>query len=381
MPAASSTPASSRVPESSTPASSRVPESVRVSDTIRRFRPSKVFQNASPGAEITSLDFDDTGEFCIATAEDETLQLYDCKLGKHSKTLYSKKYGCHLARFSHLQSNVIYASTKDNDTIRYLSLHDNTFIRYFKGHRGTVTSLEVSPVDDQFISCSRDHTVRVWDLRSPNCQGLLNIDSPSIATFDPSGIIFAVASHPAASVLLYDLRNYDKQPFSTFNITDDAFLSNFSYPPRIPEFSKLEFSNDGKNLLLGTRGHAHYIIDSFAPNTSKFMYRIRRPGGATNPKKETSGDVCYTPDARYVIGGHGDRGVVAWDTYMNPDDKLTVKPFAELAEGNVKTMASCVAFNPKVNLFATANKEVTFWLPEQHAPDAPSSPGGPSASR
>lgn len=62
------------------------------------------------------MDFDDTGEFCIATGDDETLQLYDCKLGKHSKTLYSKKYGCHLARFTHLQSNVIYASTKENGT-------------------------------------------------------------------------------------------------------------------------------------------------------------------------------------------------------------------------------------------------------------------------
>lgn len=32
-----------------------------------------------------------------------------------------------------------------------------------------VTSLEMSPLDDQFLAGSQD-TVRLWDLRSPNCQ-------------------------------------------------------------------------------------------------------------------------------------------------------------------------------------------------------------------
>lgn len=94
----------------------RHPETVKLQETIHRYRPSKAFSNFAKGAEVTSLDFDDTGEFCIAAGDDETLQLYDCKLGKHNKTLYSKKYGCHLARFTHTQSNVIYASTKENGT-------------------------------------------------------------------------------------------------------------------------------------------------------------------------------------------------------------------------------------------------------------------------
>jgi WD40 repeat protein len=55
------------------------------------------------------------------------------------------------------------------DTIRYLSLHDNQYVRYFKGHKDKVTQLEVSPTDDMFISASCDHSVRLWDLRSPNC--------------------------------------------------------------------------------------------------------------------------------------------------------------------------------------------------------------------
>lgn len=33
-----------------------------------------------------------------------------------------------------------------------------------------VTALSMSPVDDTFISGSLDRTIRIWDLRSPNCQ-------------------------------------------------------------------------------------------------------------------------------------------------------------------------------------------------------------------
>jgi COMPASS component SWD2 len=99
--------------------------------------------------------------------------------------------------------------------------------------------------------------------------------------------------------MLYDLRNYDKEPFSVFPISDDSYLQNLSYPPRMPEFNKLEFSNDGKSILVGTTGGVHYILDAFAGGI-KARLIDHQP---TNPPGLSSGDVCFTPDGRYVLGG------------------------------------------------------------------------------
>jgi COMPASS component SWD2 len=45
------------------------------------FKPSKRF-SSKHGTRITSIDFDDSGEWCVTAGDDETIQLYDCKRGK-----------------------------------------------------------------------------------------------------------------------------------------------------------------------------------------------------------------------------------------------------------------------------------------------------------
>jgi COMPASS component SWD2 len=47
------------------------------------------------------------------------------------------------------------------DSIRYLTTHDNSFVRYFEGHEGAVTCLAMHPGSDDFISCSKDNTIRL----------------------------------------------------------------------------------------------------------------------------------------------------------------------------------------------------------------------------
>ena len=122
-------------------------------------------------AKINSLDFSKEGDFLITASDDESLHIYNTVSGKKHKSIFSKKYGVDLIRFTHHSSSVICASKNSwDESLRYLSLHDNRYLRYFKGHRDKVVSLALSPTSDFFISGSLDNTIRLWDLNSNSCQ-------------------------------------------------------------------------------------------------------------------------------------------------------------------------------------------------------------------
>lgn len=90
-------------------------------------------------------------------------------------------------------------------TFRYLSLHDNKYIRYFSGHTKKVVSLCVSPIEDMFVSGSLDKSLRLWDLRSPNGQGYINVMGRPVAAFDPDGLVLAAGIN-SETLKLFDVR-------------------------------------------------------------------------------------------------------------------------------------------------------------------------------
>ncbi|KIW03769.1 uncharacterized protein PV09_05073 [Verruconis gallopava] len=345
----------------------------KVSEVITTFRPCKRFRPDDSKTHVTSLDYDDSGELAIICRSDDTLQIYNCREGKHAKDLKSQKYGAHLARFTHQSSAVLYASTKVDDGIRYLSTHDNSYIRYFRGHTAPVTCLSMSPSDDSFASCSLDNTVRLWDIRSPNMRGQLNITSPYFAVYDPSATVLAIASPNTHAVLLYDSKNFEKPPFANFDLREmeERFAgNNGSGIGR--NWSKIEFSNDGKSLLVATTGAGHFILDAFDGSLKHFCARKggrseRRAPGETNSSRPVGqGDACFSPDGNYLIGGSGlDDGLVAWDISQSSTSDHVLQPFTEMpvpqqAQGRVEI----VGYNPKHNMLTTADRDILLWLPD-----------------
>eukprot|EP00730_Choanoeca_flexa_P018202 TRINITY_DN8841_c0_g1_i2.p1 TRINITY_DN8841_c0_g1~~TRINITY_DN8841_c0_g1_i2.p1 ORF type:complete len:155 (+),score=19.31 TRINITY_DN8841_c0_g1_i2:80-544(+) len=137
---------------------------------MQTFQIAKVFDESKK--RINAIDFNGKGELLVTSSNDEAVQLYNVQDAAHQKTVYCKKYGCSQVRFTHSDDAVIHASTKTElGGIRYLSLHDNKYIRYFKGHKDSnITSLCMSPANDQFLSACSGDSVRLWDLKSPNCQ-------------------------------------------------------------------------------------------------------------------------------------------------------------------------------------------------------------------
>jgi COMPASS component SWD2 len=348
------------------------PPTQKTSHVIASFRPARRFKPSSPGTSITSLDFDDTGELAIVARDDDTLQIYNCKEGKHAKELKSQKYGVHLARFSHHAQSIIYASTKVDDGLRFLSTHDNSYIRYFKGHSDTVTSIALCPASDTFLSCAKDNTVRLWNLSSPNYHGLLNLHAPYLATYDPSATVIAIASAATQSILLYDVRNYDKPPFASFDLLDleQRFLGG-----QKAQWTKIEFTNDGKSLVVATNANGHFVLDAFSGDITHFCYRKagssgRLAPGASPPHASTlnghtpaagQGDVCLTPDGQYLIGGSSEEGLLVWDISKPPTPNNILEPIEKLP-GHGRS--AIVGYNPRTNLLASADKDLLLWQPD-----------------
>lgn len=288
------------------------------------------------------------------------------------KTFYSKKYGVDLPRFTHKNTAILHASTKEDDSIRYHSLHDNKYLHYFKGHKAKVISLEVSPIDDGFMSGSMDKTVRLWDLRSPACRGLLALPSTPIVAYDSSGLVFAVAVNHYSRVLLYDQANFDKAPFLTITL-EDPTLALISYPPRPVYITSLSFSTNGKYLLVGCSGDAHYILDAFEGH---LLVKLEGQVGlerrsmssppSIEPTKGSSGEeVSWTPDSKYVISGSLDGRILIWDAQNLPQrtgpvdlkaHPLRLHPLVSL-DGHPGP-SRCVRFNPRYNMMVSAGSEL-----------------------
>ena len=286
-----------------------------------------------------------------------------------------------------------------------------------------MTSLEISPGKDEFLSCSLDNTVRIWDHRSQNAQGRLNLSTPYLAAFDPSASVIAIASASTSSIILYDVRNYDKAPFETFDLA--AHLpSQYQTGASVPPLTKLAFSNNGKSLLVGTglRG-GHILLDAFnggllahlsrgsssssssasAPSSKPFTPCRAAPG---EPGLPSSGDVSFTADGRFVIASaagssylsststsssssssttnittpSSDKGCLVWDTNQSPrEEDLTSQGLASSLPvlrpvGNLpwRAKVGVVEWNPRWNMFATGGDAggegeggVVMWVPDE----------------
>ena len=117
----------------------------------------------------------------------------------------------------------------------------------------------MSPISDQFLSCSVDKTLRLWDLRKPTCAGLMEVEQAAVGTFDPEGLIFA-AGVDSETIKLYDLRTFSRGPFSTFKLTLVLYFFILNTiililsPDRALNWIGLKFSLDGSQLLISTNG-------------------------------------------------------------------------------------------------------------------------------
>eukprot|EP00045_Choanoeca_perplexa_P002425 m.24456 g.24456 ORF g.24456 m.24456 type:complete len:318 (+) comp11510_c0_seq1:56-1009(+) len=305
---------------------------------MQTFQIAKVFDESK--ASINGLDFNAKGELLVTSSNDEAVQLYNVLDAKHVKTVYCKKYGCANVRFTHSDDAVIHSSTKvELGGIRYLSLHDNKYIRYFKGHKDNsyISSLSLSPTHDQFLSACPGDSVRLWDLKSPNCQANMLYSGPVLAAYDSSGVVFAIALDNK-DIKLYDARSFHSGPFVTFNDLDGGAGS----------WTDITFSPDDKRILITTLEGALLVVDAFEGNVIRRLNQAFKPSGA-----RIQG--TWSPDSSTIVTGDSSGTLNFYDA---EDASLIAN-----AQGHHEA-SSCVRFNPQYAMIASACSVLAFWLPD-----------------
>eukprot|EP01028_Stygiella_incarcerata_P004340 TRINITY_DN1943_c0_g1_i2.p1 TRINITY_DN1943_c0_g1~~TRINITY_DN1943_c0_g1_i2.p1 ORF type:complete len:296 (-),score=39.92 TRINITY_DN1943_c0_g1_i2:112-999(-) len=252
--------------------------------------------------------------------------------------LPSKKYGVDLPRFTHHSDAVIVAPSLGTDkSIRYWSVRENKFIRCFRKHRENISSLCMSPVGDEFISCSHDNSLILWDLRSPVVQGVRGFAERPYAAFDPAGSVVAVAS--SSQLCLFDVRRLDARPFATKFLTDKEQFQSF-------EPVSLRFSPDGNSILCCTTGDV-FVFDAYHLEMQK------RLSGAKNEEGGLQ-EASFSPNSEFVACGSDDSSVYIWSA-------ATGKTIRKMT-GHVGPVRSSL-WNERYALLATACHNVALWIP------------------
>jgi COMPASS component SWD2 len=212
----------------------------------------------------------------------------------------------------------------------------------------------------------------LWDLKSRNPTGKLKLSTPYLAAYDPSANVMAIASQSTSSILLYDVRNFDKAPFSTFEMME--WEDRFTPSTKGRAWTRLEFSNDGKSILLTTDYHGHFVVDAFEGKVRVFLTGRSGSTGRAAPVSTTGkplgqGDACFTQDGRYVVGGTGDHpDILVWDTHQAVEGRREyLQPVSRLPSRGIKS--AIVECNPRYNMFASADTKVCMWLPSQESRD------------
>lgn len=317
-------------------------------DTLAKYHAVKTFRlQEKEVAPVTSLSFDDRGKLLLTASASDNMHLYDASSCKFVSTVGSKKYGCHAATFTHAQNECVYSSTMQSFDIRHLNLETNQYIRYFTGHGALVHDIQMSPLDDTFVSASYDESVRLWDLRASKAQAIIPILVPNCVAYDPSGLVVALGNPESSELALYNVRQLGRGPFLTAKVQDPAFKN----------WNKMQFSPDGRYLLLASSYGRHLILDAF---TGEQLFDLQ--GTRPFPLREfmDAGSAAFSPDGKYVLGTDYDGRIAVWH-HSDAISGRTLKPSLFIPAAPESCPRS-IAVNPKYAMFVTADENVDFYV-------------------
>jgi WD40 repeat protein len=335
-----------------------------------------VIRGKSP---CTSMCYHEDGNHLFVTSEaDSRLRLVDCQRGiSDTPAIKFERDGVRLVETTHHNRCVLVTGKGDKTLnvgqrhpINYLSLHDNKILRQFRGCGAEVCDLSLSPIDDSFLSCSGDRTVRLWNLQQAGSLAILdlpksgngyNLDPTGVphATYDSTGLVFCITAPLDAGaghlLHLYDARKYSSGAFAELKLENAlitrAIQQKVSTPELASELSNadwnsIKFDKSGKHILVTTSKGSALLLDGYDGSIVNVFV-----GEKDNVKQPMA--ACFSSDDKTVLGGNADGTISCWDTSNGE--------LIKTLQGHVGRVG-CLASNPKYAQIASSCTNTALWL-------------------
>ncbi|XP_027855245.1 echinoderm microtubule-associated protein-like 2 isoform X2 [Xiphophorus couchianus] len=184
----------------------------------------------------------------------------------------------------------LFVGTTKNAIIR--AAFPDTLTPIVQGHTDELWGLDVHPSMDQFVTCSQDKQVHLWDTCTHQPLWSKTMEDPGrSAGFHPSGAVLAVGTMTGRWLVL----DTDTQDLVSMHTDGSEIISNIKYSP------------DGNFLAVAS--HDNFVYIYAVSESGKKYSRVGRCTGHSSFVTHLD----WSADSQYFVTNSGDYEILFWE--------------------------------------------------------------------
>ncbi|RLN51912.1 hypothetical protein BBJ28_00002200 [Nothophytophthora sp. Chile5] len=269
-------------------------------------------------APITCVAFHPVFSVLVSGSDDATLKVWDFETGEYERTLKGHTNFVQSAAFN--GSGALLASTSADLSIKlwdFSSDGDYECLRTLRGHDHNVCGVVFGPdreggvASDRLFSCSRDNTIKVWELSTGYCVSTLNAghsDWVRAVAVSDDGLFLASCGNDR-SILFWDLqhmrvlqsiREHEHVVESVvFAKSAQEQLIERAHAKKLAATGAFAFPTGGSSPASSSSGSA-----AGEPSGAVAMVGVSTPAAAGQPRR-----------VKFLLSGSRDRTVRLWEAF------------------------------------------------------------------